>query len=167
MNTPGHFSQQAAQYSRFRPTYPPELFSFIMSHCSHRDRVWDCATGNGQAAVFLSKYFEKVEATDMSASQLSHAKQLPNINYILSKAESANFPNDYFDLITVAQALHWLDAEAFWKEVKRVGKKGGTVACWGYGMFLPFLFEKIPDPGFSIELSWVKFRMQSLLRARC
>lgn len=135
MDIPDHFSQQAAQYSRFRPTYPAALFSYILAHCTHRGRVWDCATGNGQAATILAEYFNEVEATDRSPSQLSHATHLPHINYTLSPAESTTFPDDHFDLITVAQALHWLDTDAFWQEVRRVGKKGGTVACWGYGMF--------------------------------
>jgi len=50
---PDNFSDQAAAYSRHRPRYPAEVFSFVAGHAPARDRVWDCATGNGQAATGL------------------------------------------------------------------------------------------------------------------
>src|SRR3954463_16650076 len=40
-----------------------------------------------------------------------------------------------FDLITVAQAIHWFDFEAFYKEVKRVIKPNGILTVIGYGLF--------------------------------
>ena len=36
--------------------------------------------------------------------------------------------------MTVAQALHWLDHERFFSEVKRVAKNGALFAAWGYGL---------------------------------
>jgi SAM-dependent methyltransferase len=38
------------------------------------------------------------------------------------------------DLVTVAQALHWLDLGRFWQECRRVSKPGGIIAVWGYGI---------------------------------
>ena len=40
----------------------------------------------------------------------------------------------YADLVTVAQALHWFDIQAFFSEVKRVLKNGGVLAAWTYGL---------------------------------
>ena len=37
------------------------------------------------------------------------------------------------DLVTVAQALHWLPHEAFYKEARRVAAAGGVIAAWCYG----------------------------------
>jgi len=37
-------------------------------------------------------------------------------------------------LITVAQALHWFDFDAFYKEVRRVTKPNGLLAAWTYGL---------------------------------
>lgn len=37
------------------------------------------------------------------------------------------------DLVTVAQALHWLDLGRFYGEVRRVLKPGGAIAVWCYG----------------------------------
>jgi hypothetical protein len=36
------------------------LFEFLISLLQYRKLAWDCETGNGQAALFLSEYFEQV-----------------------------------------------------------------------------------------------------------
>src|ERR1700712_3354905 len=100
------FSRQTAAYARYRPTYPRELYEYIMSFVKTRDAVWDCGTGNGQAAAILSEYFQQVKATDISARQLAAAKPQHNIEYILSPAEHSSFYDRTFDLVTVAQAYH-------------------------------------------------------------
>ena len=46
-----HFSGHASAYAAFRPSYPPELFEQLAALNTRRERAWDCATGNGQAAV--------------------------------------------------------------------------------------------------------------------
>src|SRR5437762_742522 len=48
-----HFSRQAADYAKFRPRYPKELFRWLASVAPETKLAWDCATGNGQAAVAL------------------------------------------------------------------------------------------------------------------
>jgi ubiquinone/menaquinone biosynthesis C-methylase UbiE len=128
------FSQQAAIYARYRPVYPPELFDYILSFVTHRSRAWDCATGNGQAAVELARYFEEVTATDHSEKQLQQATPHPHITYQLAGIENTGLPDNSFDLITVAQAYHWFDFAAFHREVQRVAKPEAIVAIWGYSL---------------------------------
>ena len=129
-----NFSEQSASYKKFRPTYPSVLYEEILSHVNIKDKCWDCGTGNGQVAIALAPYFHQVHATDLSENQLRQAPQLPNISYKAIRAEDTNFPDDYFDLITVAQAIHWFDHAAFEREAKRVLKSGGVLAVWGYGV---------------------------------
>jgi SAM-dependent methyltransferase len=128
------FSGHSAAYRQFRPQYPPELYIFVLSHAAGRERAWDCGTGNGQVAAQLAPHFEEIEATDISENQLRQAIQIPNIRYSLSRAESTPFPAQHFDLITVAQALHWFQFRAFFAEVQRVMKPRGLLAVWGYGL---------------------------------
>lgn len=134
MSTKDLFSDQSKAYAAFRPTYPAELFEFVLSDVKNLDRAWDCATGNGQVARDLSKHFRKVVATDLSQQQLDEAFQASNIEYSLSKAEKTSFADDSFDLITVGQALHWINTSEFYPEASRVGKPGSTIAVWGYSM---------------------------------
>ena len=129
------FSAQANTYARYRPVYPAALFDHILQFVDEKDTAWDCATGNGQAALGLAPHFKKIIATDISKKQLSFAKHHPNIQYQISAAEHTNFPENLFNLIAVAQAYHWLDFVAFEKEVKRVAKKGAVIAVWGYNLF--------------------------------
>jgi ubiquinone/menaquinone biosynthesis C-methylase UbiE len=128
------FSTQADLYARFRPTYPAELYELILSHVQQRETVWDCATGNGQVARGLVAYVQKVFATDISENQLKHAVRHDRIDYSLSPAERTPFQDNSFDLITVAQAYHWLDTPAFCREATRVGRPGAIVAVWGYDL---------------------------------
>lgn len=129
-----YFSQHASVYAAFRPSYPRALYDFVFSHLTHFDAAWDCATGNGQMAGELCKYFKTVEATDISQQQLDNAVQAKNIRYSIAPAEQTSFDADSFDLITVAQALHWFDTDRFFAEAKRVGKPGGKVAVLGYSI---------------------------------
>jgi ubiquinone/menaquinone biosynthesis C-methylase UbiE len=137
MSLSGHkdlFSTQANAYAAFRPTYPKELYEFIFSRLEKKQKAWDCATGNGQVAGFLANYFGQVYATDISQQQLDNAVKRDNIFYSVSPAEKTSFEDDQFDLITVAQALHWFDREKFYDEARRVGKKGSLLAIWGYAL---------------------------------
>ena len=81
------FSEQSKIYARFRPTYPKELFDYILQFVEERKTAWDCATGNGQDAKVLADYFEKVEASDISQAQINNAVRKPNIQYHICPAE--------------------------------------------------------------------------------
>jgi ubiquinone/menaquinone biosynthesis C-methylase UbiE len=128
------FSNHSKIYAAFRPVYPPELYGFIFQHVREKKAAWDCGTGNGQVAHYLARHFEKVYATDISQQQLDEAIIAPNIFYSVARAEETAFAAHQFDLITVAQALHWFDFDRFYKEVLRTGKPGSIIAVWGYSL---------------------------------
>jgi SAM-dependent methyltransferase len=127
-----HFSRKSEVYAQARPTYPDALFAFIASEARARGTAWDCATGSGQAALGLARHFESVEATDASREQIPHAIAAPRVRYSVQPAETTTFASNAFDAVCVASALHWLDLERFYAEVKRVLKPGGVFAAWGY-----------------------------------
>jgi ubiquinone/menaquinone biosynthesis C-methylase UbiE len=129
------FSGHAKLYAQFRPTYPQELFNYILQFVEGKNCAWDCATGNGQAAIVLANYFKKVEASDISEAQINNALQKNNISYHVCPAEKTLFAGNSFDLITVAQAYHWIDWQKFHDEATRVGKNGCVVTVWGYNIF--------------------------------
>lgn len=130
-----NFSKQAVDYSKFRPQYPQEMIEYIISFVNNKSTALDIATGNGQVAHKLSAYFKKVYATDISQKQLDNAIQSENVIYSKEPAENTSFENQKFDLIVVAQAVHWFDFEVFYKEIYRILKSEGIFAVMGYGLF--------------------------------
>jgi SAM-dependent methyltransferase len=129
-----HFSGHADCYEAFRPTYPDALFEYLASLCPRRELAWDCATGNGQAAVPLAAYFQRVVATDASEKQIEQASGPDNVQYSVAAADQAPLESGSADLITVAQALHWFDLPKFYAEVTRIARPGGILAVWCYQM---------------------------------
>jgi len=129
-----HFSESSGDYNKYRPEYPLELFTWLSSITHAHSLAWDCATGTGQSAIALSKHFAEVIATDASESQISHAGRCEKVTYKVATAENSGLESASVDLITVAQALHWFDLDAFASEVNRVLKPGGILSAWTYNL---------------------------------
>ncbi|MCG8342360.1 MAG: class I SAM-dependent methyltransferase [Chlorobiales bacterium] len=158
------FSNHASEYRLYRPLYPEALFNHLASLAPTREAAWDCATGNGQSATCLARLFKQVYATDASSKQITHAIQKPNIDYSVSPAHRTALPDHSIDLITVAQAIHWFDNEPFYREVRRVIKKGGVIAAWAYHLpvidpeidrIIQRLYSEILGPFWEKEISHV------------
>lgn len=129
-----NFSKLSEQYAQFRPVYPQEIFEYLSSMVVEHEVAWDCATGSGQVARGLAPHFKKVMATDISEQQIYHAYRAENIHYSISDAGQTSFPENYFDLITVGQAIHWLDFAAFYSEVNRTARHHALLAVLGYDL---------------------------------
>jgi SAM-dependent methyltransferase len=129
-----HFSHQAADYAKYRPTYPAALFDWLREQVPATGMAWDCACGNGQATLALAERFAHVIATDLSTAQLAQAPARPNIEWRVATAEANGLADQSVELVTVAQALHWFDLPRFWSEVRRVLQPGGVIAVWSYGV---------------------------------
>jgi len=130
-----NFSLLDNQYPAFRPQNPPALFSYLAQQSPGKERVWDAACGNGQAALGLAPHFDHILTSDANPEQIEQAFPAENISYSIQAAEDTNFPNQHFDLVVVAQALHWFDLPTFWQELRRVLKPGGIFATFGYSWF--------------------------------
>ncbi|XP_042022610.1 putative methyltransferase DDB_G0268948 [Salvia splendens] len=134
------FVKQAKEYSESRPTYPQQLFDFIASKTPSHNLAWDVGTGTGQAALSLAAIYDNVIATDTSPAQLELAAPHPNITYrcttaavTMDELHTKVGSQSTFDLVAVAQAMHWFDRPAFYDRAKWLLKKpGGVLAAWCY-----------------------------------
>lgn len=184
-----HFSGGAKSYAEHRPGYPEELFAWVATLTHAHELAWDCATGNGQAAVGVAVHYRHVAASDASAAQIANRRAHPSVDYFVATAERSALREYRCDLVTVAQAAHWFDFERFHAEVRRVLKPGGVIAIWTYETFridpavdavldhfyravvglywpperryveegyrtLPFPYEEIHAPVFTLEVRW-------------
>ena len=132
MNFKDYFSGHADLYVQARPRYPAALFEWIATQAPARACVWDVGCGNGQASLALAQHFEHVIATDPSGEQLRNAAAHPRIEYKHEPAEHTSIADHGVDAVTVAQALHWFELDAFVAEVRRVAKSGALFAAWCY-----------------------------------
>ncbi len=130
-----HFSSQAADYARYRPTYPPALIAALAQAAPARALAIDVGAGNGQCALALARHFEQVIATEPSAAQLANAIAHPRVEYRCESAEKISLAAGSADLLTAAQAAHWFDWPVFVDEAQRVLRPDGVLAIWTYGVF--------------------------------
>ena len=132
MSNASLFTTVAREYANFRPGYPPELFAWLARVSPSCDAVWDAGCGSGQASVALAAHFSSVHATDVAAEQIAAAKPHPRIRYAVAPAEQCGLADASVDLVTVAQALHWFDVDAFYAEARRVTRPGALLVVWNY-----------------------------------
>ena len=129
-----HFSGHAQIYAAARPDYPPALFDFLAGLCRRRQLAWDSGTGRGQAALGLVRHFTRVIATDASQAQLDAATPHERISYRCQAAEQLLAEAGQVDLVTIAQALHWLDTGQVYEQVDKALAPQGVLAVWCYGV---------------------------------
>jgi SAM-dependent methyltransferase len=130
-----HFGGVANQYAAFRPTYPRQLLADLATLAGGADTIaLDVAAGNGQATSMLADYVDHVYASDVALSQIQAMPAHPRISAYVARAEASGLSPHSVDMITVAQAMHWFDVDAFHREVRRVVRPGGIIAVWSYAL---------------------------------
>jgi SAM-dependent methyltransferase len=129
-----HFSGHAGAYARYRPDYPPDLFSWLATLTPRHEVALDLATGSGQAAIGLAPHFDRVIASDGSVQQLLSAQPHPKVAYLANVAERPALKEHSVDLVVAAQAAHWFDHDRFHPEIHRTLREDGAVAIWTYGL---------------------------------
>lgn len=121
-------------YARFRPEYPVELAVFLASVVPDAGLAVDAGCGNGQLTCLLADHFQAVVGIDPSADQIAHAVPHRRIRYHCAPAERLPLADGSASLIAAAQAAHWFDLPAFYKEACRVASPAGILALISYGV---------------------------------
>jgi SAM-dependent methyltransferase len=167
-----HFSRLATGYAAYRPRYPDGLFTAIAAASPFRDLVWDCATGTGQAAGGLAAHFQSVVASDASRQQVLAASRHQRVRYLVARAEAVPLGARSVGLVTVAQALHWLELPEFYGEARRVLRPGGLLVAWTYGrqrvdggpmdQVLDDFYDRVIGSYWAAERRWVETGYRTL-----
>jgi SAM-dependent methyltransferase len=129
-----HFAPVSAAYAAFRPVYPPALIDALTDLAPAQTLVWDVGCGTGQASIALAQRFLQVHATDASTAQITEAEVHPRVTYRVAPESASGLADGSVALVTVAQALHWFDVDAFHAEARRVLMPHGVIAEWSYAL---------------------------------
>jgi SAM-dependent methyltransferase len=120
------FGSEAAAYERGRPSYPPEAIDWLLP-AGARD-VLDLGAGTGKLTTRLVERGLDVVAVDPIAEMLEVLRRsLPDTLALLGTAEEIPLADNSVDVVLVAQAWHWFDAERAIPEVVRVLRPGGRL----------------------------------------
>ncbi len=122
------FSSRVENYVRFRPSYPKEVIDVLRVECGLTPDflVADRASGTGFFTRLLlengNRVFGIEPNKDMRAAGEHYLAAFPNFTSIDGTAESTTLPDRSVDLITCAQAAHWLKREDALREFRRILK---------------------------------------------
>ena len=122
------FSSRVENYVRFRPSYPKEVIDVLRAECglTPDQIVADIASGTGFFTRLLlengNRVFGVEPNKDMRAAGEHYLAAFPNFTSIDGSAESTTLPDRSVDLITCAQAAHWLKREEALQEFQRILK---------------------------------------------
>jgi len=136
------WGRTSADYAKFRDIYPQEFYDKITARglCIKGQSVLDMGTGTGVLPRNMYKYGAKWTGTDISENQIRQAKLLSegmDIDYYALSAESLDFPDNSFDVITACQCFWYFDHEKIMPELVRMLKPDGSLLLL-YMAWLPF-----------------------------
>ena len=128
MNNRSVFSGKSEDYFRYRPSYPDVAFEWLRERCSGEIAV-DIGAGTGIFTKGLLRCFKNVSAVEPNADMRKKFHEfLPDKVCSDGTGEATGLQDNSTDLITVAQAFHWLDEERFKTEAIRILRPAGKVA---------------------------------------
>ena len=120
------FGSVADCYERARPGYPAEAVRWLAG--DRPTRVLDLGAGTGKLTRLLAGAGHDVTAVDPSHRMLEQLRATtPGVDVLLGSAEDIPADDASFDVVVVAQAFHWFDAEAAAAEIARVLKPRGQL----------------------------------------
>ncbi len=143
----GRFSNRAGNYAKYRPSYPPQLIAFLEERLGLRKgrQIADIGSGTGIFTELLLLKGCSVTGVEPNEAMRRPAEErlaaYERFYSLDGRAEQTGLADGSIDLITVAQAFHWMEPAAAKKEFRRILKPGGHIAvCWNIRLSnTPFL----------------------------
>ncbi|MCC7389552.1 MAG: class I SAM-dependent methyltransferase [Phycisphaerales bacterium] len=155
MKTPLHqqqpttrFSDRAADYVRFRPTYPAEAIDAVLAGLGEPGTLGaaDIGAGTGISARLLAERGVRVFAVEPNGAMRDAGRaetgssvappccEARGILWVDGTAESTTLPGASVDLVLCAQSYHWFEPGAACREFARILRPGGRLALlWNDG----------------------------------
>lgn len=120
------------EYARYRPTYPREIAPALAELSKEHGCALDVGCGTGQLTELLAPHYSTAVGIDVSHSQVAAATG--DAVYAVADASGLPVREKSVDLITVAQAAHWIDLDRFYHQVRASAVPGAAIALVSYGL---------------------------------
>jgi SAM-dependent methyltransferase len=143
MDSKDRFSAAADDYAKYRPDYPDDVVHACADYASLKRgaHVVDIGCGTGISSRLFARNGYRVTGVEPNEPMLAKARQSAGgPEYVQGDAARTGLLDASADLITCAQALHWLDMDSCAPEWRRILKRpstgpGQNAACaafWNY-----------------------------------
>lgn len=124
----------AASYAAGRPDYPAALYDTLASQLGRSlagIHVVDLGAGTGIASRQMAERGAVVTAVELSEPMITQlAATSPRVRPVRGTATALPLRRHCADLVTSAQAWHWMDPALAIPELLRVLRPGGVFAAW-------------------------------------
>lgn len=128
------FSGFADTYDAYRPT-PPPVFADVLTQLAGTERpalVVDLGCGTGLSTRLWAARSEQVigiEPNDDMRAEAVRQTAAANVRYQPGYGHASGLPDGCADIVTVSQALHWMEPETTFPEIGRILRSGGVFAA--------------------------------------
>lgn len=123
----GRFSDRAADYARYRPSYPDEAVRAIEGGMRPPLTIADVGAGTGICSRLLADRGHRVLAIEPNAAMRRVALAHPRITRLEATAEATALPDSSVDIVVCAQAFHWFRPREAAAEFARILRPGGRL----------------------------------------
>jgi SAM-dependent methyltransferase len=126
------FGGWAAQYDRFRPTYPTSAVSWLVGGPADVDGrrpldVLDVGAGTGRLSEAVAALGHRVVAVEPDDAMRAIAERHRPGGVLAGTAESLPVGDGTQDVVVAGQAYHWFDRERALPDIARVLRPGGVL----------------------------------------
>lgn len=130
MNPQDRFSDRAADYAKYRPSYPAAAIDCILEGLDNSSQLVaaDIGAGTGISSRLLAQWGVRVLAIEPNAEMRQAALPHPLVEFHDRTAENTNLPNASVDLVVCFQSFHWFDPKPTLLEFHRILKPTGRLA---------------------------------------
>jgi SAM-dependent methyltransferase len=136
----GMWTGVAAEYNTHRPR-PPKALLDLLTQLARLERprlVVDLGSGTGLSTLAWAERAEEVVGIEPNddmrgvAEANARARGAANVRFVSGVSTATGLPEASTDLVTVSQALHWMDPTPTFVEAARILRPGGIFAAYDY-----------------------------------
>jgi len=141
----------AQVYDRYRPSPPAALLDLLtlVARIERPRLVVDLGSGTGLSTRVWSARAHEVVGVDANAAMVERAREVtdaPNVRYVNAFGAETGLAEGAADIVTCAQAFHWMEPAPVLAEAARILRRGGVFAAYDYDV--PPIVEPEVDAAF-------------------